>query len=94
MPSRQWRKNKSAQILRGGVDELNIISRLRQQVEKYTFRLDGEDVHITMSFGVAELSPEDEDHTEIIKNADYVMYKAKNSGRNRVIVYPSGEDQV
>ena len=118
---------KMAQILRGGVDELNIISRLRksdiiaryggeefviilpetgkqgaaiaaerlrQEVENYTFRLDGEDVHITMSFGVAELSPEDKDHTEIIKNADYAMYKAKNSGRNRVIVYPSDEDQV
>jgi diguanylate cyclase (GGDEF)-like protein len=118
---------KMAQILRGGVDELNIISRLRksdiiaryggeefviilpetgkqgaaiaaerlrQEVENYTFRLDGEDVHITMSFGVAELSPEDKDHTEIIKNADYAMYKAKNSGRNRVIAYPSDEDQV
>jgi diguanylate cyclase (GGDEF)-like protein len=118
---------KTAQILRGGADELNIISRLRksdiiaryggeefviilpetgkqgaaiaaerlrQEVENYTFRLDGEDVHITMSFGVAELSPEDKDHTEIIKNADYAMYKAKNRGRNRVIVYPSDEDQV
>jgi diguanylate cyclase (GGDEF)-like protein len=118
---------KTAQILRGGADELNIISRLRksdiiaryggeefviilpetgkqgaaiaaerlrQEVENYTFRLDGEDVHITMSFGVAELSPEDKDHTEIIKNADYAMYKAKNRGRNRVIAYPSDEDQV
>jgi diguanylate cyclase (GGDEF)-like protein len=118
---------QAAQILRGGVDELNIISRLRksdiiaryggeefviilpetgkqgaaiaaerlrQEIENYTFRLGGEDVHITMSFGVAELSPEDKDYTEIIKNADYAMYKAKNSGRNRVIVYPSDEDQV
>ena len=116
-----------AQILKGGVDELNIVSRLRksdiiaryggeefviilpetgkqgaavaaerlrQQVENYTFRLNGEDVHLTMSFGVAELSAEDENHTEIIKNADYAMYKAKNSGRNRVVVYPSDEDQA
>jgi len=68
--------------------------RLRKKIEKYTFTLDGEKVHITMSFGVAELSPTDEDHTEIIKNADYAMYKAKNSGRNRVVVYPAEENQT
>ncbi len=116
----------TAQILSGGIDELDIISRLRKsdiiaryggeefviilpetgkrgaaiaaerlrrEIEKYTFTLNGEEAHITMSFGVAELSPADKDHTEIIKNADYAMYKAKNSGRNRVEVYPSDEDQ-
>ena len=116
----------TAQILSGGIDELDIISRLRksdiiaryggeefviilpetgkrgavvaaerlrQEIEKYTFTLDGEKAHITMSFGVAKLSPTDKDHTEIIKNADYAMYKAKNSGRNRVEVYPSEDDQ-
>ena len=66
--------------------------RLRTEIGNYTFRLGGEKVHITMSFGVAELSPTDKDHTEIIKNADYAMYKAKNSGRNRVAVYPGEED--
>lgn len=117
----------TAQILSGGIDELNIISRLRKsdiiaryggeefviilpetgkqgaaiaaerlrrEIENYTFTLDGEDVHITMSFGVAELAATDKDHTEIIKNADYAMYKAKNSGRNRVVVYPPESDQT
>jgi diguanylate cyclase (GGDEF)-like protein len=117
----------TAQILRGGIDGLNVISRLRKsdiiaryggeefviilpetgaqgaevaaerlrrEVEDYTFRLDGEDVHITMSFGVAEMLPTDQDHTEIIKNADYAMYKAKNSGRNRVVLYPAEVDQT
>jgi diguanylate cyclase (GGDEF)-like protein len=116
----------TAQILKGGIDQLNIISRLRKsdivaryggeefvvilpetgnrgaavaaerlrrEIQNFTFRLDGEEVHITMSFGVAELSPADKDHTEIIKNADYAMYKAKNSGRNRVVVYPPEDDQ-
>ena len=68
--------------------------RLRKKIENHTFTLHGEKVHITMSFGVAELSPTDEDHTEIIKNADYAMYKAKNSGRNRVVVYPAEENQT
>jgi diguanylate cyclase (GGDEF)-like protein len=68
--------------------------RLRMEIEKHAFTLEGEEVHITMSFGVAELSPADKDHTEIIKNADYAMYKAKNSGRNRVAVYPPESDQT
>jgi len=117
----------TAQILCGGIDELNIISRLRKSdiiaryggeefviilpetgrqgaaiaaerlrrlIQNYTFTLNGEDVHITMSFGVAELAPTDKDHTEIIKNADYAMYKAKNSGRNRVVIYPSENGQT
>jgi diguanylate cyclase (GGDEF)-like protein len=115
----------TAQILSGGIDELNIISRLRKsdivaryggeefviilpetgkkgaavaaerlrgEIERYTFTLGGEEVHITMSFGVAELSPLDKDHREIIKNADYAMYKAKNSGRNQVMVYPPDDE--
>ena len=65
--------------------------KMRQAIADHTFRLDGEDAHITMSFGVAELSEEDRDHNEIIKNADYAMYKAKNGGRNQVGVYPPGE---
>jgi diguanylate cyclase (GGDEF)-like protein len=114
-----------AQILSGGIEEFNIISRLRKsdiiaryggeefviilpetgkggaivaaerlrkEIENNTFTLDGEDTHITMSFGVAELSPTDTAHTEIIKNADYAMYKAKNFGRNRVVAYPSEDN--
>ena len=61
----------------------------RGEIEGYTFELAGEDVHITLSFGVAEFSPQDRDHSEIIKNAHYAVYKAKSSGRNRVVVYPS-----
>jgi diguanylate cyclase (GGDEF)-like protein len=68
--------------------------RLRKGIEEYTFTLDGEKVHMTMSFGVAELSPTDKNHTEIIKNADYAMYKAKNSGRNRVVIYPAEDDHT
>jgi diguanylate cyclase (GGDEF)-like protein len=101
------RLRKSDIIARYGGEEFVIIlpetgkqgasvaaERLRREIEKYTFTLDGEKVHITMSFGVAELSPMDKDHTEIIKNADYAMYKAKNTGRNRVVAYPPDDDHT
>ncbi len=96
------RLRKSDIIARYGGEEFVIIlpetgrqgataaaERLRKVVEEYTFLLDGENVRITMSFGVAGLTANNGDHTEIIKNADMAMYKAKNNGRNQVVVYPS-----
>ncbi|MBN1835128.1 MAG: GGDEF domain-containing protein [Spirochaetales bacterium] len=68
--------------------------KMRRSIADHTYQVSGEQVHITMSFGVAELSAEDPDPNEIIKNADYAMYKAKNSGRNRVGVYPEGSPQA
>ncbi|UCF96803.1 MAG: diguanylate cyclase [Spirochaetaceae bacterium] len=102
-----YRLRKSDIIARYGGEEFVIIlpetgkrgaitvaERLREKIADYTFKLAEEDVHMTMSFGIAELSPTDKDHSEIIKNADYAMYKAKNSGRNRVAVYPSDDNQT
>jgi diguanylate cyclase (GGDEF)-like protein len=66
--------------------------KMREVIAGHVFLLDGEELHITMSFGVAELSLDDPDHNEIIKNADYAMYKAKNEGRNRIGVYPPTDD--
>jgi diguanylate cyclase (GGDEF)-like protein len=62
--------------------------KMRTTVADHRFRVGAEEVHITMSFGVAEMGPEDRDHNDIIKNADLAMYRAKNSGRNRVCLYP------
>jgi diguanylate cyclase (GGDEF)-like protein len=62
--------------------------KMRKTIADYPFRIEAEEVHITMSFGVAEISPQDRDHNEVIKNADFAMYQAKNGGRNRVCVYP------
>jgi diguanylate cyclase (GGDEF)-like protein len=96
------RLRKSDIIARYGGEEFVIIlpetgrqgataaaERLRKVIEEYTYLLDGENVRITMSFGVAGLTANNGDHTEIIKNADMAMYKAKNNGRNQVVVYPA-----
>jgi diguanylate cyclase (GGDEF)-like protein len=39
---------------------------------------------LTMSVGVATLSPEDADAEGLLKRADAALYQAKNSGRNQV----------
>jgi diguanylate cyclase (GGDEF)-like protein/PAS domain S-box-containing protein len=48
------------------------------------FRLFDQDVFVTASLGVA-MFPEDGDHhVELIKNADWAMFRAKDAGRNNV----------
>lgn len=43
-----------------------------------------EEVHITASFGVATLVPED-DPRSLLRRADHALYRAKNEGRDRVV---------
>lgn len=74
---------------------LNIIERLRQNIEAHKFKkigingnpLDGEFLHVTMSFGIALLN----DHTvenskEILSLADAALYRSKENGRNQVML--------
>jgi diguanylate cyclase (GGDEF)-like protein len=47
--------------------------------------LDGELIHSTVSIGVTEASPEDKSFEDILRRADQMLYKAKQTGRNRVV---------
>lgn len=57
---------------------------LRNLVEKSECYSEGNHVSVTMSFGVATIS-KDEELTASIKKADDNLYSAKQQGRNRVI---------
>lgn len=63
---------------------LNLAENIRKTVEQHQFYLpNGVDLSITISIGVA-ISTVAQSNTEIIQQADDALYKAKNSGRNRV----------
>ena len=57
--------------------------RMRLQVEKAVF---GGQLKITASFGLATLR-HDESLDDLIKRADQALYRAKDSGRNKVVAY-------
>ncbi len=59
-----------------------VAERIRQKLE--ALRPEGLDV--TVSIGIAELQSGTEGFTELVKRADEAMYKAKNQGRNKVVV--------
>ena len=62
----------------------NVAERIRSRIQASVINFEGTDIHITMSFGCATLSPELTSE-ENIKIADERLYRAKETGRNRVI---------
>lgn len=87
-------------VARLGGDEFTILLTGLRQAEHATavarrilaalatpFSLEGREVYVTGSIGIA-LSPEDgETVEELLKNADTAMYQAKNEGRNNYQFY-------
>ncbi len=67
---------------------VSIAEDLRKLVEEHPFVVEGEQIKITVSIGVAELQP-GMDSKGFFKAADELLYKAKNNGRNRVVPPPS-----
>jgi diguanylate cyclase (GGDEF)-like protein len=62
---------------------LQVAERLRETVGALEIVYEGKSIRLTMSFGVATMSPGGEiTKKELIKQADGAMYRAKTSGRN------------
>lgn len=59
----------------------NIIDFLRSEIEGYNFP---SSIKLTSSFGLCELK--NANHNESILKSDKALYKAKNSGRNKVVI--------
>ncbi len=67
-----------------GVDALSEFEALRQSVEKATFNLKGQIVRCTISIGLCARPRATLDET--LKAADTLLYRAKDSGRNMIVV--------
>ena len=62
----------------------HVAERIRKCIENLAFEFESKPVKITASFGLAQVTSTIEDHQALIEVADQGLYKAKESGRNKV----------
>ncbi|ABB44918.1 diguanylate cyclase/phosphodiesterase [Sulfurimonas denitrificans DSM 1251] len=65
----------------------NICERIRSNVAKENFSYDGHDIKVTVSIGVHKHPALEKNLQEAIKIADKMLYEAKSSGRNKIVIY-------
>ena len=65
-----------------------LFERIRKAIELDAFLYEQESLRVTISCGVTQFSPSTDkrNETELLAAADAALYKAKNSGRNKIII--------
>lgn len=63
------------------------VQRLRNTIENYDFDYNGVKAKVTISIGLTMNYSELATTTDLLKSADEALYRAKESGRNRVILH-------
>lgn len=65
---------------------LEVAERLRRSVEAMRTSWDGEEIAVTTSIGITQLTSWDQGYGSLIERADAALYASKQRGRNRVTV--------
>lgn len=66
-----------------------VCERIRSRIEKHVIDFRGKHIKVTISAGLAFLNPDDQSNVnEFIHKTDHLLYRAKEEGRNRVMVEP------
>ncbi|WP_088008126.1 histidine kinase N-terminal 7TM domain-containing diguanylate cyclase [Indiicoccus explosivorum] len=69
--------------------------KIRLEIERQSIQAEGQEIRVTSSFGVAAADWTDgkaPDALELMRQADKVLYEAKENGRNCVYVFGTGSD--
>ncbi len=67
------------------IDAAAVAERLRGGIAELAVRVDGAEIAVTASFGVAEFPQHGLDGASLLRAADTAVYAAKRAGRNRVV---------
>jgi diguanylate cyclase (GGDEF)-like protein len=64
-----------------------VAENIRKGIEELRLQIEEKTIYFTVSIGVTSLREEEQDIEKALKRVDEALYKAKDSGRNRVSVY-------
>jgi len=71
------------------------LERLREIISEHKFKYNGEETNVTISIGVSTNTAEIQQERDLVESADRALYRAKQDGRNRVVVYSNEQfDEV
>jgi diguanylate cyclase (GGDEF)-like protein len=73
-----------------------LAEKIREDIEKVSIKFEKHRIKTTISTGIAFTNPtyNNCDMEKIIARADEALYRAKNEGRNRTLLYSDGSDEV
>ncbi|KIH80519.1 GGDEF domain-containing protein [Pseudomonas batumici] len=77
-----------AALLPGCTPEMarQIAERLQREIQRLSFSHDGKGFGVTVSQGLAGVTPEDETLDPLFARADSAMYQAKRQGKNQIVL--------
>lgn len=73
-------------------DAIRLAERIVRAVSQIPFRLEGQNLRLTTSLGIAHYPKNASDAEELVAHADAAMYQAKESGKNAWAIYRSDLD--
>lgn len=71
----------------GEADAVILAERIRSGIARLPIEFEAQAISVTASFGLVPPELLRDSFDEVLKNADQMMYQAKNEGRNRVCLY-------
>lgn len=75
-------------------DAYQVATTLLKIIQDYQFFWEGQSFRIGASIGLASITENTPDLTELLKRTDVACYTAKDLGRNRIHVYHDGDEEM
>jgi len=71
----------------GKIDAFVVGERVRERVESTKLDYEGQNISLTISGGIASFPIDATDTENLIKNSDIAVYKAKETGKNNIVIF-------